>query len=751
MWGDIMDFTNIIWIVLIVFFVFGIIEYICIFISYNTKSDEKKYLFKTSIVSFFELFFVTVPKRIYKIIELVVDIILSPIHILEILSENLAKEKWKNVFLNISRYFKSIFAIFIGPIKNWYEYVKKRNESKIRVEEQIRTFYSCIAEYLQTDDPLKQNHATFKLIGIAIFLLQFLISFATTLAGAKLIFGSITSYAPWVFTLVVQGLIVVFSQTAFQRNRKRKKFIIALTLCVLVSVFFSYTGIVVAQDSPLDTYKSAYTEYEANFNKIKSDLTQNESDMNIIDNELKKLKSNKDLISSRIGELNQLITANNSIINTLRKNLTGTDRYVSGDGRTITKSVISNEVKESMDTYTDQNNGYNNELTLLNEFINNYNDFFNETESDAKRIYEESKNTETVSGTVNKLKNLISSCNIINKQGNISGLQLMDENLFDKIANNLEINDINITSSEDIFGSDKNSKSLDNSEKEEFWPISFFSSIFDAAISDQISNVSEKRNKILENVGTSYAKLTPFASDDMLKTLDVYKENVQKLPNVFSYSLRIPFDGNRDILDFVIMFLIALLIDVGSALLGYVKQIRNTSFVYVKSSKDYYNEYDDIFEVLFISLMRSQENKITNGAYINQSYNDFKESCLNIAFNTSSLINDFLKCFELSKGTWKAGYNLKCKLDEINEKKFLPLISIMTKTGMACIISTRQYDILIKNNYAVSKEELEFINIDMENIDDNSNYYLIIRNRGENFLREKMPFKFNIETGDGRQ
>lgn len=746
-----MDFTNIIWIVLIVFCIFGITEYICTFISYNTKNDEKKYLFKTSFVSFFELFFITVPKRIYKIIELVVNIILSPIHILEILNENLAKEKWKNVFLNISEYFKSIFATFIGPIKNWYKYVKKRNESKIRVEEQIRTFYSCIAEYLQTDDPLRQNHATFKLIGIAIFLLQFLISFATTLAGAKLIFGSITSYAPWVFTLVVQGLIVVLSHTAFQRNRKRKKFLVALSLCVLVSVFFSYTGIVVAQDSPLDTYKSAYTEYEANFNKIKSDLTQNGSDINIIDNELKKLESNKNLISSRIGELNQLITANNSIINSLRKNLTGTDRYVSGDGRTITKSVISNEVQESMDTYTDQNNEYNGELILLNEFIDNYSKLFNETGPDAKRFYEESKNTENTNETVNKLKNLITSCNNINKQGIITGLQLLDENLFDKIANNLKINDINITPSKNIFGSNENSKSSDSSKKEEFRLINFFKSIFDAAISNQISNVSEKRNEILENVDTSYAKLTPFASEDMLKTLDVYKENVQKLPNVFSYSLKIPFDSNRDSLDFIIMIIIALLIDVGSAALGYIKQIRNTSFVYVKSSKDYYNEYDDIFEVLFISLMRSQEDKIVNGAYINYNHDNFKKSCLDIAFNTSSMINDFLNCFELSKGTWKAGYNLKCKLDKINEEKFLPLISVMTKTGMACIISIRQYDILIKNNYAVSKEELEYINIDMKNIDNNSNYYLIIRNRGENFLREKMPFKFNIETGDDRQ
>lgn len=745
-----MDVMNIIWIVLIVFCIFVITEYICTFISYNTKNDEKKYLFKTSIVSFFELFFITVPKRIYKIIELVVNIILSPIYILEILNENLAKEKWKNVFLNISEYFKSIFATFIGPIKNWYKYVKKRNESKIRVEEQIRTFYSCIAEYLQTDDPLRQNHATFKSIGIAIFLLQFLISFATTLAGAKLIFGSITSYAPWVFTLVVQGLIVVLSHTAFQRNRKRKKFLVALFLCVFVSVFFSYTGIVVAQDSPLDTYKSAYTEYEANFNKIKSDLTQNGSDINIIDNELKRLESNKNLISSRIGELNQLITANNSIINSLRKNLTGTDRYVSGDGRTITKSVISNEVQESMDTYTDQNNEYNGELTLLNEFIDNYSNLFNETGPDAKRIYEEFQNTESTNGTVNKFKNLITSCNNINKQGMISGLQLLDENLFDKIANNLEINDINIKPSEDIFGSDENSKSSDSSKKEEFWLINFFRSIFDAAISNQISNVSEKRNEILENVDTSYAKLTPFASEDMLKTLDVYKENVQKLPNVFSYSLKIPFDGNRDSLDFIIMILIALLIDGGSAALGYIKQIRNTSFVYVKSSKDYYNEYDDIFEVLFISLMRSQEDKIKNGAYINYNYDNFKKSCLDIAFNTSSMINDFLNCFELSKGTWKAGYNLKCKLDKINEEKFLPLISVMTKTGMACIISIRQYDILIKDNYAVSKEELKYIDIDMKKIDDNSNYYLIIRNRGENFLREKMPFKFNIETGDDR-
>ena len=94
-----------------------------------------------------------------------------------------------------------------------------------------------------------------------------LISFSTTYGGTRYYFSEIGSWIPIVLAAVIQVSIVAFSFSLDTKVRNPIPKRVVLSLAVVVSILFSYVGIVNSAIAPYDditaTYDNVYIEVTA--------------------------------------------------------------------------------------------------------------------------------------------------------------------------------------------------------------------------------------------------------------------------------------------------------------------------------------------------------------------------------------------------------------------------------------------------------------------------------------------------------
>ncbi|MBQ9885253.1 MAG: hypothetical protein IJM37_00115 [Lachnospiraceae bacterium] len=138
----------------------------------------------------------------------------------------------------------------------------KRRQRKIERYKR-RLFYGKDAAFM--------NRNMWGIALITTTLLQ-IISFFTTFRGSLNFFDGVHWLAPFFFTFVIQGLIVVLSNTAFIKRRgfgPRKAILIFL---VCISIFFSYIGISNSVMPPTDDYEKKYNEYYNEYNNVLDEM-----------------------------------------------------------------------------------------------------------------------------------------------------------------------------------------------------------------------------------------------------------------------------------------------------------------------------------------------------------------------------------------------------------------------------------------------------------------------------------------------
>lgn len=735
---------EIIYRVMIFIFIIGLLEYVYRVVKHTMTHDEIKFLVHTNFIDFLKFILIDIPMYIYNFIENSVLIIISPINLIRVIAEKLTYINWRDVYFpNIQKFLKKITTLITIPLKYTYDkinkFYKKRFESVNHINQQIEIFFECISTYIQKDNPLNNAHTSRHIIGLGIIGLQFGISYITTLAGAKLIFSSLSIIAPYIFAAVIQGLIVVFSMKAFEKRRKNGKYIVALIFTVFVSICFSYTGIVISQDSPKKTYQAAYETYEKTFNTIKEEILSNLYDDEKMKDRLKQILGN--------------IKNNGEIIQDMKENYSND---LSSTESPIRKTEIRRD--ENGQPYTVYIEGVreyeiyiNNRKTELQNIVNRLDNVLNLFPEVLKRdisdglvenVYNVLKNSsKKVSGdtvSIEKINQLIKEVNSLKKELNLAGLIEIKEDELNDLNNSVklyeQIDEITVKSSKDLFGSNENGKASNTSEMSSL--VKMIQSIFKTGVSSDMSDLATIREEIRSNAENSYKKLEVLTasniSDDKKDTLKKAKEEVMSLPSIFSYAISVGRLQDRDIKDFVIMLLIALFVDGFSAGLGYIRERQNDSFIYVKNSKDYFEQYDDIFEVLFTSLMSSFKTNIVQGNYTELDSSNFRNQCLNYISVTTDRIRSFLELFEISEGSYRNGFNLKCVYDKEKLKDYTAIISFLLKTNLLKLVSRDQYDKLYEKQFWKN----------IENSDSCAEYYLLLRSKGENYLRENMPFQY---------
>lgn len=94
-----------------------------------------------------------------------------------------------------------------------------------------------------------------------------LISFNTTHAGADYYMRNIKKWAPVMFAAAVQGTIVLLSVFRFDSPRHERRRLRFLGAAVVISIAFSYVGIINGTIDPLAAYEPSKQNYEVVFNE----------------------------------------------------------------------------------------------------------------------------------------------------------------------------------------------------------------------------------------------------------------------------------------------------------------------------------------------------------------------------------------------------------------------------------------------------------------------------------------------------
>ena len=309
-----------------------------------------------SIVIWIKQIFVTIKNSIGEIIDTsnnfiynLIVIFLLPINFLIMLIEYLHEKVKKSgkrliekIVHLISLFIKAIFIIPIEFISNFImgiksisdrirHNIKRRKVSKI-AEKYAKLLKNCII----LNGTIFFNSSFHYFTIVTTCSLQF-ISFFTTYSGTKYYFGNIIPFfpelAPFIITFMIQGSLVLLSNAMTIRDRINFKKIIALIGMCLISMFFSYTGIINYQIPPSKEMKRNYEDFYNKYENISNLYSSKHygSVSEYIDKNCNSLETDAEQLSEDLKRLyNEMPTDISTAVSV-------------SDNRTTTTSRIKNE------------------------------------------------------------------------------------------------------------------------------------------------------------------------------------------------------------------------------------------------------------------------------------------------------------------------------------------------------------------------------------------------------------------------
>lgn len=684
---------------------------------YKYFLHKKGIEFQTNLSIFLKFLFIIVPHCIVHFLIGCLILLFVPFNTVSFISRYFSESKIENELSYISKRIKGAKEKLTKKIESY----KKQKEKVNIIKNQLEIFYSNIFSFLQKESRFTNKNIGDHAIYLLIFVLQF-ISFFTTYKGAELIFSSIWEYAPFLFATVIQVMIVYLSNKAFNVNKRKNRYFVALFVFLSISIFFSYTGILISQEPLENRYASKYETYKTSFDSLKINCQSN-------------IGSKEDIKN----EIIQDITDAQGMMNSIQNAITYNDRN--------SKSV-TNPYRRRNDQLQDYSNTINQNAQTSNLYRlrrDKLQNFYNSQKAlynfdDLLRVYNEKSISDIEKEDITKSG---SSDSIFSK------LKQFESSYNNEFQNET---DIGIpTSFSYSYDLDKLILGFQNDD------------VLNGISIEEVEEKDELSTKIKQykrNTEDSYQKIEAFVNtnindDDInrkLNELEERKNALLNLPGVYAFSILAFSDKEINIWNCILYLVFAIMIDGISAFLGYLKSRRAESFLYIKSSKDYFDEYEDAFEMLFMSLMKNVEINIKDGQY--QNCDNFEKEVIEQIAKTTEYISDFLDLFTLAEATAKKGYTLKYfyNEDELNETPYTPLVSLLIKTNLATITTVQHYEKLLSNRFLTTQEKSYKSNI-TDKIDDlkkygidvQKKYCLLLRSRGENFLREQIPYRINLK------
>ncbi len=272
--------------------------------------------------------------------------------------------------------------------------------------------------------------------------------------------------------------------------------------------------------------------------------------------------------------------------------------------------------------------------------------------------------------------------------------------------------------------------------------------LFGYDMENGLSSMEEKRTAIQHAAENNYIELAVYLDEDLREELAQAKKKVDELPGSFMYSFTLWLSPDTRG-DAFFNGIFALIPDLLTIMFSFASARKHASFLYVRSSKDYYTDTDELFRMIFRSMQSSELFRISKKMYGGMADDQFRLHCLEYVSTLNEYISEFLKKFELSESTITEGYDLCWKYTSHAEiEQYQPVISALIKTNLVKVIPFNsfeqlEYDFLLGMEF--SNPQNKPITPDTANQYKNkidsarkSGYVILLRSKGENYLRENI-------------
>lgn len=685
----------------------------------------------------------------------------------------------------------------MNRVGKYMEEKRRRRRRRLTVRENLKIYQKCVKSYADMEVSALRNYQEEKCFNFFALLLQ-IVSFFTTYAGVAMYFGNVFDLAPLFIALTIQGVLYLTAVSAFRPGRRSRKRRLAMLLCTLISVTFSYTGLVTLANSPLTDYKRAYESYYDTFLALKQEVAKEnvavESLAADISNEYLKTINTLQSLDRRILQLNETANAEITVPASNKTTQTTTmpdGTVVRGNSTTanpdyaqavesrqqaaaqaaevqLLKDELYREILDAVDAEDDagESGSYDNIRTAV------------QWESIAQRLLavtgggsgegaDGAENTQKALQSLrqeyfrvaNKNNNAVSMMAAWTQNGQETSGYLMQEKLLDSGLDQLgvyqQVEALTLESWDQIADL--------KAAEEKTGAAALIGRLGQAIGADMYSSDMEELmtcyQKLKEAVAENYSQVT-----NALPQADTYrryeelmqqKEKVLALPEILVIAFE-RFSDPEYSGSAICCMLLALLNDFSTVLLGWLGTRKYYALPAAKATGDSRDDAQALFPLVFTALQSQFVLRIRSGQFLTMDREEFASACYEYVNGIISMVRRFIGEFSLSPCTEAMGYPLVRRYQREEEiAAYLPVISVLMKANLLKVLPVSQYEYL-EMEYYLGKtghlwveelgdgEDLKQQRLKLEEVKEKG-HILLLRSQAEHYLREKLSDTIMME------
>ena len=724
-------------------------------------------------------------------------IVISSVVVLIIFDEKIKKSK------KCPDFFKDIVAIILFPIyfsirivkslialiervsSDLKQYITKKYEKEKKKKAVPKRVRELFTKVLRLNIPILNNTNVGFAPPMFIIILQ-TISFFTTWAGTKYYLSGVVNLGfldgAFLLTLVIQGIITVFSINNYNHSTFRKHFILWSFVCI--SIVFSYVGMVNYAIKPYEKYsieydEKVYTSADILLKTQKKSFIENNQSPEQLANDI---NHDVTLILERLYPLVPPIISDENIMNLQEEKekkldnmdpdqeyQTGTDprtgRVLYAYGNNPETLTMREQVEEKYDncintTIPDIKNVFDRIKTKLpdnstipskysiknivglfgnSDDLDNFLKEYNSLVGDAKQLIEQLRTYYTFRGqSIFQEK--------INKYNDELN-EWVSADLSHSVNEQYDLEDVVLLSSKDIRDGKTEIKSTENNPEHSNYsdsesPIEdsiinkseeFFSKasikkwikrIIPTTTTEEYNNTVQAYYSVAQKYYQYFNNLVPSDNINLIEIETAMRDfNNKEDANMIAFR---HFSSFGDFKRVLFPFILAIMIDGFTLLLARFIETHRNSPLYAKSNRDFNGDESRLFENVFISM---------NKEFINQTIHLDEERYItqysNAVESTIKTVQDFLSKFEPSPETIHLGSSRKVKASTLNsDKNFAGLTSLLTSLGSLIHLTQEECKSIFKNaeeDYYFIKSSTEaYLQQSITSANIGNNFYSII-------------------------
>ena len=683
-------------------------------------------------------------KLLEAIINIIFNVIYLPIHVLEKTIEWI-QDNWR----------KGVEWIRKGILNLWKKWISKLFAPK-EIYKKFVIFDEVWRSLTQMNCNLARDYQEEHVFMLVAFLLE-VVSFFSTYEGNALYFSGLFYEAPLIIALVIQLGLLVSANTTFRHGKKRYATRLIMVLLLIISILFSYTGLYIGNRSPKAEYDEAKKDYIDAYETALEELKAREpEDEELYANAVYIISTAEMEVRNAEGVI-KVLDERIDKTGEPEKNIVSVIRETTENGEPKSTTVTSADpeyinLSNMLDTATNERNDLQQFCVDATEVLKKYGaveDGNTEAEYLELKAYfpleQEGRTNAELYELKNDLQKLIECNNNLCKVLNV-GTKLSDEWLDDyvdilewrKRLEDLELEEQGMTEEKE-------------QEKQEHYIDKILNYLNISLETSSMSELSRQKQEIQSLVNESYNRIiaTKGLQEKTEERLTEAKEKVSQLSDPLEYALDGFCKKTTCTTAWICLFL-ALFNDGLAVLFSYASTRKAESFLYIRTSKDYYTDMDEFFQMLFRSMQSNYIIKIRKNQFENMSDAEFRNECMLQIQNTIDYIRQFLNALELSPCTVDDGFDMCCicrnqKEQAKSMKEYEAIMSTLAKTNLGKIISHRDYEDLEVKFYRdwefKGDEKKIYSSQDRDEVlrkmqeEKERGYVFLLKNRAENYLR----------------